>query len=192
MDYMLQFKPKKELPALVTKFAIPSGIVEPLDEELAKSTGYLTSHQLNEKNMQDTAGKYASLDNCQTLDVPKVNATIWDNLNGKTRSKDLKLQRVQRLLTRGITAFARSVDGTQLSELQQYTLALLCNTHFELNCIRKDAIRPEVKPKYAHLCKASNMQSAKHLFGEDLSKQVKDLQEGLKAAVGLVKTPFVS
>lgn len=87
VDDMLHLKSKKELPALVTKFAIPSGIGEPLEEELASSIGYLTSHQLNEKNMQDTAERYASPDNCQTLDVPKINATIWDNLMAKQSQK---------------------------------------------------------------------------------------------------------
>lgn len=83
------------------------------------------------------------------------------------------------------------MDGTQLSELQQDALALLCNAQFELNCIRKDGIRPEINPKYAQLCKACNVQSAKYIFGEDLSNQVKTLQEEFKAAVGVVKTPSV-
>lgn len=47
-------------------------------------------------------------------------------------------------------------------------MALLCNTHFEINCFRKGGIRPELNPKFAQLCRVSNVQPAKYLFGEDL------------------------
>ena len=176
-----------ELPPLAAKFAPNSSAGKPLDSQLASSINYLMLHKLDEKNMQDTADKYLCPENCQALDVPKVNTTIWDNLKTNTRTKDAKLQRVQRALARGINAFAQSLDGCQLTESQHDALALLCNAHFELTGIRKDFIRPEINPKYAHLCKAGNVQSPKYLFGEDLSKQVKELNEEHKAAVGVVK-----
>ena len=177
-----------EVPAIAAKFAIPSGIGKPINKQLASNIEYLTTHPLDEKNLSDTASKYPSPDNCPTLDVPKVNGTIWENLKGYTRTKDLKLQRVQKALAKGLTAFSRSVDGQDLTGTQQDTLALLCNAQFELNCLRRDCIRPDINPKYSHLCKASNVLTpSKQLFGDDLSKQVKDLQEEHKAAFGVVK-----
>ena len=177
-----------EVPAIAARFAIPSGIGKPINKQLASNIEYLTTHPLDEKNLSDTASKYPSPDNCPTLDVPKVNGTIWENLKGYTRTKDLKLQRVQKALAKGLTAFARSVDGQDLTDTQQDTLALLCNAQFELNCLRRDCIRPDINTKYTHLCKASNVLTpSKQLFGDDLSKQVKDLQEEHKAAVGVVK-----
>lgn len=187
MHDMWQTYHKEELPALASKFAIPSGTGKPLQEELASSISYLTSPQLKEEVMLEAAGKYPSPENCKTLDVPKVNITIWENFGGRTRSKELKLQRILRLLSGGITVFARSVDGAQLSEAQQDAMALLCDTHFEINCFCKDGIRPE----FAHLCRASNVQPAKYLFREDLCKLFKDLQDELKVASDMVKTPFL-
>ena len=84
-----------EVPAIAARFAIPSGIGKPINKQLASNIEYLTTHPLDEKNLSDTASKYPSPDNCPTLDVPKVNGTIWENLKGYTRTKDLKLQRVQ-------------------------------------------------------------------------------------------------
>ena len=176
------------VPSIAAKFAIPSGIGKPLDGNLADNIQYLTTHPLDEKNLNDAANKYASPENCPTLDVPRVNSTIWDNLKGHTRTKDLKLQRVQKALSRGLTAFARSVDGHDLSDIQQDTLALLCNAQFELSCLRRECIRPDINPKFSHLCKASNVLTpSKQLFGDDLSKRVKDFQEEHRAAVGVVK-----
>ena len=72
------------VPSIAAKFAIPSGIGKPLDGNLADNIQYLTTHPLDEKNLNDAANKYASPENCATLDVPRVNSTIWENLNGHT------------------------------------------------------------------------------------------------------------
>ena len=178
---------REEPPPLAARFAAASGTGKPLKTDLGSSIDYMLTHKLDDKSLEDTAEKYITPDNCEALSVPKVNLTIWENLKSTTRAKDARLQKVQKALMRGITAFARSVDGTQLSDTQQDALALLSSANYELNCVRKEFIRPEINPKYAHLCKAST-HTSKLLFGDDLSKQVKELQEEQKAAVGVVRT----
>lgn len=178
---------REEPPPLAARFAAAPGTGKSFMTDLGSSIDYMLTHKLDDKSLEDTAEKYITPDNCEALSVPKVNLTIWENLKSTTRAKDARLQKVQKALIRGITAFARSVDGTQLSDTQQDALALLSSANYELNCVRKELIRPEINPKYAHLCKAST-QTSKLLFGDDLSKQVKELQEEQKAAVGVVRT----
>lgn len=49
IKWIICVKSHKNLLELVTKFAISSGIGEPLEKELASSIGYLTSPHLIEK-----------------------------------------------------------------------------------------------------------------------------------------------
>ncbi|XP_030829504.1 uncharacterized protein LOC115919545 [Strongylocentrotus purpuratus] len=175
-----------KVPALAQKFAIPTGVGGAIHDDLAKSAMYLMSHQLEENVLEEAGGKYPPPSNCTPLCCPKVNAAIWENLSSQTRSRDLKLQRIQKPLTRGLTAFIQTLSPDSLSETQQDALALLCNTNFEINCLRKDQIKPDLNAKYSHLCKPATPVS-QYLFGDDLTKRVKDLTEQQKAASGVVR-----
>ncbi len=53
--------------------------------------------------------KFPCPNNVQALRVPKVNPVIWDSILPKARSRDLKLQQVQKPLVKGITALAKTV-----------------------------------------------------------------------------------
>ncbi|XP_071480339.1 uncharacterized protein [Diadema antillarum] len=177
------------VPAFAAKFAVASDIGQPLDEELASSVNYLMSHHLEEKVLDETSSKYPVPSNCRGIDTPKVNQTIWDNLSAPVRTKDVKLQRVQKSLTRGISAYVSLLDPSNISPEQQDVLALLCNANFEMNALRKELIKPDLNAKFTHLCKPTNPVT-KYLFGDDLGKQVKDLQDQHKAAAGVMRGGF--
>ena len=167
---------EKVVPALVAKFAAQADVGPDLDEEIASSTMFLMNNKLEEKILDETSAKYLPPANCATLDAPKVNQTIWENLTPSTRSRDFKLSRVQKLLTRGLTAFAQSLLPSTLSDKQQDALDLLANANYEMNALRKELIKPEMNTAYNHLCKASTPVT-KFLFGDDLGKRVKDMKE---------------
>ncbi|XP_030839170.1 uncharacterized protein LOC115923104 [Strongylocentrotus purpuratus] len=174
------------VPSFAAKFAVPTGVGKPLDSELANSASYLMGHNLEEKTIEETATKYPCPANCILMDAPKVNTAIWENLPAETRSRDLKLQRIQKALTKGIGAFVQTLDSHNMSDTQQDALALLCNANFEMNCMRKDMIRPDMNKNYTHLCKPANPVT-KLLFGDELGKKVKDLQDQHKAAAGVMR-----
>ncbi|XP_071479032.1 uncharacterized protein [Diadema antillarum] len=179
--------PAAQLPQLAAKYAIPLGIGEAVDEEIAKSVNYFIGNKLEDKAIEETVEKYPPPSNCPHLDTPKVNAPIWEHLQSVTRNRDLKLQRVQKCLTRGIGALLRSLDARDISESQQDALALLSNAHFELNCVRKELIKPDINSEYVHLCKPSTPVT-QLLFGDDLTRQMKDLKEQHKASAGVMRT----
>ncbi|XP_030842058.1 uncharacterized protein LOC100892194 [Strongylocentrotus purpuratus] len=174
------------VPNIAAKFAVPTGLGEPVDEEIANSASYLIMNRLEDKVLADTSAKYLPPSNCEYLDTPKVNSAIWDNLTQRSRTRDLKLQRVQRSLTRGLSAFTQSLSSQTITETQQDSLALICNANFELNSLRKEFIKPEMNEAYSHLCKPS-APVTKYLFGDDLGKRMKDLKEEQRAAAGAVK-----
>lgn len=104
-----------------------------------------------------------------------------------TRTVDSKLQRCQKPLVKGLTALVASYDDKDLSEREENALALLSNSLFELNMLRRDLIKPELNRRYAHLCKPS-VKTTTWLFGDDLPKAMKDLEERQKAT-SVVKAP---
>eukprot|EP00057_Strongylocentrotus_purpuratus_P006737 XP_011661211.1 PREDICTED: uncharacterized protein LOC105436879 [Strongylocentrotus purpuratus] len=72
-----------------------------------------------------------------------------------------------------------------MTEEQHDALALLCNVNFGLNSMRKNLIKPDLNPLFHHLCRPT-YPVTKHLFGEDLGRQVKELQEQQKATAGVM------
>ena len=121
-----QYTSETCVPNIAAKFAVPTGVGEPVDEEIANSASYLIMNRLEDKVLSDTSAKYLPPSNCEFLDTPKVNSAIWDNLSKRSRTRDLKLQRVQRSLTRVLSAFAQSLSSQTITETQQDSLALIC------------------------------------------------------------------
>ena len=180
-------KGQDSIPMIAAKFAMPSGIGAPLHDDIAQSMTYLMSNKLEEKSLDEAAEKYLSPENCELLDTPRVNTIMWENLRSATRNKDLKIQYIQKSLTKGLCAFARSLNPATMTEEQHDALALLCNANYGLNSMRKDLIKPDLNPLFHHLCRPT-YPVTKHLFGEDLGRQVKELQEQQKATAGVMNT----
>ncbi|KAJ8030263.1 hypothetical protein HOLleu_26626 [Holothuria leucospilota] len=169
------------------RFATPENTGEPISDQLASSIDYLLSSKLEEKHLTETMDKYLQPSNCNNLLVPKVNPLVWENVLSKTRSLDLKLQRCQKPLVTGLIAMVKSFEGNDPSEVQQDAVALLSNAVFELNNVRKELIKPDLHQRYSHLCKQSQL-TTQWLFGDDLPKKVKEIDEEHKA-VAVMKTP---
>ena len=174
------------VPAMAAKFMAPKDVGKPIDETIAQTANYLVKNQMEGKTLEDVSAKYPLPDNCQFIDTPKVNPPIWENLPSHTRSRDLKIQRAQKSLSKGLNAYLRTVSADTMSDTQQDALALLCNAQFELNCLRKDLIKPDLNSRYSHLCKPSTPVT-RLLFGDNLSKQVKELKDQQLATAGVTK-----
>ena len=159
------------------KYATESSGPE-LDSFVSDSLKYLMNNQLLEKNLNDMMDKYNTPSNCSFLRVPKVNSPIWDSIQSRTRSLDLKMQRVQKCLVKGTTAIAQ--DMVEPSNSQQDALTCFASANFELNMLRRELIKPDLNPKFAPLCKPS-VPVTENLFGNDLSKNIKDLSEVQRA-----------
>ena len=183
-------KSEFKIPMLAQKFAAPSDIGQPLDEDLADTITFMMGQKLDKKQLDDASARYLCPGNCSTLVAPKVNPTIWDNMKTSTRRRDLRLQMVQSSLVKGINAFAQSLpSGSIPSEQQQDALAFLCDANFALNCLRKDCIKPDMNPAFHHLCKPQH-KVTKLLFGEDLGRQVKEITEERKTMSGIMRQKF--
>jgi hypothetical protein len=158
-----------------------------VNNDLAEIVNGLVQKGLSEEKLQDKLNKYPSPENCKALSKVRVNQLIWDNLQPNTRSQDLRFQKVQTALIKGMAAIVRATDtalahvttlpaGKEIVESMTDAIALCAHANSELNICRKELIKPDLHEDYKHLCLAS-VPSSSQLFGDDISKQVKDLTE---------------
>ena len=168
----------------IERFTGTAGMGAPVSEGLAGSLKFMLTEKLDEKVLTEVMDLYEIPVNLSELRVPKVNATIWENVSSKARSSDLQMQRIQKCLVKGLTALTKDMDNPTAS--QQDALACLASGYFESNMLRRELIKPELNPKYSHLCKPSIIVT-EQLFGDDLSRQIKDLDEAQKATGMVMK-----
>ena len=145
-----------------------------------------------------TQNRYNPSENCNCLTSTKVNHLIWDKLKSDTRSADIKLQRVQTNLVKGLVPIVSvieklvkardkipkdALDVPELIRAATDAIALVGAANFELNMRRRDNINPELNEDYKHLC-SSSVPFTEFLLGNDadLSKQLKDLAKATKVS----------
>ena len=169
-----------------------------VNEEIAKIVHGLMREKLADEVLTETQNRNNRPENCDCLTTTKVNHLIWDKLKPDTRSNDIKLQRVQTNLVKGvipivsiigrlvearykIRADTLDVPGSIRAAID--AIALIGAANFELNMRRRDNIKPELNENYKHLC-SNTVPFTESLFGNDydLSKQLKDLAEATKVS----------
>lgn len=154
--------------------------------------------KLTDEVLTAAQNRYNTPENCECLASTKVNHLIWDKLKPDTRSADIKLQRVQSNLVKGLIPVVSIVeklvqardkipkdalDAPELIRVATDAIALIGAANFKLNMRCRDNIKPELNEDYKHLC-SSSVPFSEFLFGNDadLSKQLKDLAEATKVS----------
>ena len=81
--------------------AIDGGLASLVDKNMRKKA--------NEDKITDLGKQHETPENCTTLSETKVNQGVWNNLDESTRSTDLKFQRLQKSLVKGIIIIVTEV-----------------------------------------------------------------------------------
>ena len=180
-------------------FAIEKDVGKQIRHDVAKSLSHALMFKMEETKLKEAMDRHKCPSNCNPLQTPMVNPAIWSDISPPTRSKDLKLQRIQRPLIAGLTALAKLDKDCKLNQDLKDGFMLLANANYELNNLRKELIKPDLNPTVHHLCRPLSDERVKKekltitreysslLFGTDLGKQVKEIQEERKATSGVMK-----
>ena len=158
-----------------------------VDTELASIVNTLIKDGLPEEKLQEKMNKYHRPGNCENLTKVRVNQAVWDNLSPSVRSHDVKMQKVQTSLFKGMCALTSMTNklldqissfpvGNELLQEATDAFAFIANANIELNHRRRELIKPDLHNDYKRLC-SSSLAITDQLFGDDLPKQVKDLTE---------------
>lgn len=149
----------------------------------------------NEDKIMELKKQHETPENCATLSETKVNQGVWNNLDESARSTDLKFQKVQKSLIKGIIVVVSEVNklmGDSETQKEDTVSALmdgvllLANANQELNYRRRELMRPQLNTNFRHLCSPSNPVTAE-LFGDDLPKAVKDISDTNRLSSKLTK-----
>lgn len=82
-----------------------------VNQHLAKIVQGLMGEKLSDKVLTETQNRYNRPENCEYLSITKVSHLIGDKLKPETRSNDIKLQRVQSALIKGVTPMVSIVEN---------------------------------------------------------------------------------
>ena len=67
--------------------------------------------KLDDEVLTETKTRYLLPENCDSLTTTKVNHLIWDQLKPETRSFDVKLQKVQAHIVKGVTPIVNIIQA---------------------------------------------------------------------------------
>ena len=155
-----------------------------ISQELASLVNQFVKEGIVDEKLSEKLKNHPRPKNCDTLSKVSVNKVIWDKLTSNTRSQDVKLQKVQTTIIAAISAVAKAVDKLLvMTEIDRDIIrslvdgiGLLATANREVNFRRREHIKPELNFNYKHLC-SNTLPVTTELFGDDISKQVKELTE---------------
>ena len=166
-----------------------------VSQKLADIVNKRWGSKLEEAKLKEKLAKYNRPDNCERLTVPKVNPEIWHKLKHVTRSTDLRLANMQKVLVKVGSAVAKSTDTLlairadpeksvelslteKLGKLVTYdadALALLGRVNIELSYRCRNVIKPNLNNEYSSLC-GSQVPITGLLFGDELQSQLNNIK----------------
>ena len=167
---------------------------DPVDDKLAGVIDTVLKVGVSDSKVAALMDKHKRPANVAHLQPVTVNQTIWDNLSPTDRSQDLKLQKLDKLIRRGMVPLLQLADNAVKEQAKAGTLqaqqvfatvtdslALLGQAAHELSMRRRDFLKPSLKDAYKRLC-SDKIPVTTTLFGEDLAQSIKDIGEATRMA----------
>ena len=169
---------------LTEQYELKEKTVESVNSDLSDTVNKIFWEGLPDEKYQDMIKNLHRPDNCKALVKIKVNSLVWNVLRPQTRSQDVQMQNVQEALVKGSVLITKLADKLgSLQDVDQETislatdaLAILGHSNKLLNQKRRDMIKPDICESYKHLCSPTTLLTSQ-LFGDDCSKNVKDIQD---------------
>ena len=169
-------------------------------QDLADPLGVIASQGMVESALKQRMEGIKIPSNLLNLAEVPVNTEIWRTLPGHVQAADGALQQVHNTQAKGLIPIIMIADqiikhlkrGADMPEpetvLAHLTngLGLIMASNNQLHRERRRRIQPELKECYRGLGKKDNPIKG-HLFGPDLNKQVKELEESNKVVNNLTR-----
>jgi len=161
-----------------------------VNDTLAKTVNTLFRKRLSDDTVNEKLKSIHRPANCDSLTVPRVNPLIWEKLQSDTRSGDIKVQKIEKVLFKGTIGVVEVIDtllgqkdtlAQSLAKKLTSSLAFTSHAIYELNMKRRELIKPDLNSQFKHLC-SSHVPITDELFGDDLSKYVKDISDSQRVA----------
>ena len=180
-------------------------VSDPINAKLASLVDKMVKTSLSEKKkIKEKHEKYNRPENCENLINTRVNPEIWSKVRSNTRSRDLKMQKLETSLLKSMIPIvkmsdkllelksnsksASESDVCEFLQLSLDSLALMGHSINEVSIKRRELIKPDLNDQFKQLC-GSHTPVTKLLFGDDLPKSVKEISETNKVGVKVSSKP---
>ena len=161
---------------------------EKINDKLAKTVNSGMKALFSKNNANELSKKYNTPENCEWVRVPLINPELWnsDGLSDSYKASDKLLYKNQKLVTKAMLPIIQIMNQCIEKDSDNTTFELACDAfqmlsyaHRDSSNIRRHMLKPAVSKTYRKLCSPSTPIS-EFLFGDDLHKQIKDLNETKK------------
>ena len=150
------------------------------------NSGMKSNH--SQSACKELMDKYLVPRNCEFIRVPLINPELWnsDNLMEPYKGNDKMLFKNQRITTKAMLPVVQIMNKclqdntkTDIFDLACDAFQILVYGHRDMSQTRRQFLEPAVSKQYRKLCQSS-VPVTEHLFGDDLHKQMRDLNEAQK------------
>ena len=175
------------LGSIAAEYDLDEACSSDVDPKLAKIINKMIRTKLSDDKLKEKLSICSRPGNCENVTGTKVNPEVWSKIRSATRSRDLKLQRLQNLIQKATIPLIKLTDQYIKHEISTLKLsdenvartlldviALLGHANCELIQRRRDMIRPDLNNQYQQIC-AEHVGFTDLLFGNDLPKQIQDI-----------------
>ena len=182
----------------------------PIGKKLASIINNVMFNPVNKEKLVQKLGKHHRPENLNSLKIKKCNPEIWSEmLQSKTRSKDLKTQKMQSCILKAVGAISKVTnalpDLKNSKSLNAFTLnenlstmvhdctdslALLSQVNTDLEQNKHDHIAYCLDNQY-HTLRKNVPADSEFLFGDDLPKRIMNVTAN-KKLFSTSKTSFQS
>lgn len=191
---------------IATDFSSDEQTSEAVSSQLAEVINKRWSSKLADDKLDEKLKQYHRPDNCDKVVAPKVNPEIWGQMSNFTKKKDLRMTKIQQIVTKVGAALAQSAQLTldmrakppsseeQFDEMthkmlstQMDAVALLGHANYEMSLRRRDLIQPSLNKDYTAL-NSQQIPVTNLLYGEDLQTSLTAIRSSNKLGKA-VKAP---
>ncbi|XP_060602199.1 uncharacterized protein LOC132755346 [Ruditapes philippinarum] len=157
-----------------------------INETVAKVVNKsLRPNKIDKEKIQALHQKYKRPANVETLQVPKIDKFLWNQLETNVKSTDISKQHIIDDFNKAAAPLVAAMDHAyandqpDLSFLKECigdSFKSICSTIAKINSQRRDSIRKEVDHSFKSLCASETNTSATGLFGDKLQEQSKNAE----------------
>jgi hypothetical protein len=166
------------------KFAKKEVTGKAVDEDLANAVNVVFQEGLTEEVWTNMSKEVHRPENCSGLTRVRTNSVIWDNLTADVQKLDSKLQKVQDSICKAgsiLTYILQEADsnselGAMLISKGMEAMGFLGHANANINFRRREVMKPQIERSFHHLCSPA-MPFTDQLFGDNLTKEVRDISE---------------
>ena len=153
----------------------------PLHEKIADIICSNFASRTSQTTSKEIEKKILLSSNCP-LSTPLVNSELWRIMSSSQRKGDVKLATLQKSLVKVVAGALNIFTEVQKEKFKIQTIvqmvaditAIVGKVSYDLSLKRRELIKSSLKPEFRSLCSA-NKEPTELLFGNDLTKHVKDL-----------------